>query len=186
MTHEPWTHQGLAVEYYFDPQTEKQILDFRNSIYQQGVRPVLGAMNDRPHISLAVFGRVDPQPLVNLSREFSRQLTPFEIQLSAIGVFPTEDNVLFLIPAANSRLLQVHAEFHELVKQERIVCSPLYLPGNWVPHCTLEFDLSKAQLKKALQLSQAAFTPLKGTLVELGVVAFRPITYLADFKLGVE
>ena len=186
MTHIPWTHQGLAVEYFFDPQTEKQILDFRNSIYQQGVRPVLGAMNDRPHISLAVFGRIDPQPLVQLTQEFSRRLTTFEIQLSAIGVFPTEDNVLFLIPAANSRLLQVHAEYHDLLKQERIVCNPNYLPGNWVPHCTLELDLSKAQLKKALQLSQAAFTPLRGSLVELGVVAFRPISYLADFKLGVE
>lgn len=183
MTTLPWNHEGIAVELYFDAQAERKIRSFREEMYQGGITPVLGTLDDRPHISLAVFGRTDPEKLVQLSRSFALTLKPFPIQLSAIGVFPTRDNVLFLIPAANTALMTIHAAFHQLLQQERITSSQYYLPGNWVPHCTIESDISNPQLKKAVHLGKSLFVPVSGSITELGVVAFRPINYLADFTL---
>ena len=51
--------QGFAVELYFDFEMENTIRGFREKIYAAGVDPVSGKMGDRPHVSLAVFNKVD-------------------------------------------------------------------------------------------------------------------------------
>lgn len=177
------THEGVAVEFYFDANTEANVRAYRDSIYEKGIKPVLGEMNDRPHISLAVFGKTDNDKLINLTERFSKNIGEFEIKLGAIGIFPTPDNVLFLIPVPNCIFLDIHRAYHTELINAGLTSSQYYLPGNWVPHCTVEFDLSDSQLRKAVHLSKEIFKPLCGSMSEIGVVAFRPINYLADFAL---
>jgi len=177
------TPQGYAVELYFDAQTEKDILDFRESIYQSGVTPVLGKLNDRPHISLAVFGQHDPKMLVDLSAEFSPQKSHIPIRLEAVGAFPTDSNVVFLLPAPSFELLQIHRDFHKILEKEKVHSSNYYLPDRWVPHCTIESGLSDDQFDLAVTLCKRHFTPIGGCLTAVGVIAFRPLDYLAEFPL---
>lgn len=183
MTTNEQVHEGIAVEFYFDRESERKIRAFREEMYQQGITPMLGALNDRPHISLAVFGHAQPERLLQLTESLARNLKPFPFQLNAVGVFPTPDNVLFLIPAASKELLTIHADFHQQLEEEKLRSSHYYLPGNWVPHCTIESDLSNPQFNRAITLSKSLFTPINGTITELGVVAFQPIKYLGDFIL---
>lgn len=175
--------EGLAVEFYFDPESEKKIFAFRETLYQQGVSRIQGAMNDKPHISLAVLPKMDTNRLTTLTQVFSKSLHRFDFQLSALGVFPTPENVFLLYPVPSPMLLEIHARFHRMLKEENIPVSEYYLPGNWVPHCTLEFNLPEDELCRAIVLSKEKFTPITGTIEQLGIVAFRPIEYLVHFDL---
>jgi len=175
--------QGYAIELFFDDMTEKAILAFRESIYQAGVTPVLGSLNDRPHISLAVFGRQEPQHLIRIAERFSLHCPPLPVRLSAVGSFPTDSNVIFLLPVPDIKLLKVHRKLHQILVEEKINSSEYYFPGHWVPHCTLESDLADDQLSLAMHLCQKNFQSLSGCLTAVGVIAFRPLDYLAEFSL---
>jgi 2'-5' RNA ligase len=179
----PTTPQGYAVELYFDAETERSIRAFRDSIYKMGVVPVLGALDDRPHVSLAVFGQSDPQKLKKVTALTANQFDPLPVRLEAVGVFPSSSNVLFLYATPSQEILNVHKAFHAVLNQEGIPSSAYYWPDQWVPHCTLEFELPDTQLRLALDLCKQHFTPIRGKFTHLGVIAFRPIKYLADYPL---
>lgn len=180
------TPQGFAVELYFDAKTEKSILAFRDAFYKEGIKPVLGSLGDRPHISLAVFADIDQACLQDLTREFAAKMSTFPVELSAIGTFPTPDNVLFIIPVPTIRLLKIHREFHEQLKCAAIRSSSYYHPGKWVPHCTIEFELPDRQFQKALRTAQQLFQPIKGEFHSLGIVSFRPIHYVSEYQFKKE
>lgn len=177
---------GFAVELYFDIETENVIRGFREKVYAAGVEPVIGKMGDRPHVTLALFSEVDLPCLEELCRDFANQLSTFPVALPAVGTFPTAENVLFLSPVPTLQLLQVHQDFHNRLKCAHLHSSTYYHPGKWVPHCTLEIELSDAQFSLAFTTAHALFTPIKGKYASLGIVSFRPIQYLAEYQLQKE
>ncbi len=176
------TPKGFAVELYFDPETELAIRGFREKVYAAGVEPVIGKLGDRPHVSLAVFGSVDIPCLIEMVREFFYQLPSFPVILSAIGTFPTSDNVLFLSPVPTSHLLLIHRKFHQQLKCSHLRSSSYYYPQKWVPHCTIELELPEEQFTTALTAAHKFFIPLKGHFTSVGIVSFQPVNYLAEFQ----
>ena len=177
------TPHGFAVELYFDRLTELTIRGFREKVYAAGVEPVSGKMGDRPHVSLAVFSEIDLPCVEAMCQDFASTLPQFPVALAAIGTFPISDNVLFLAPVPDRRLLQVHRDFHKRLKCAHQRSSSYYHPGKWVPHCTLELELPDAQFTLAFSAAQKYFTPIQGQFASRGIVSFRPIEYLAEFPL---
>ena len=175
--------EGFAIELFIDADAKQKVLAFRDIIYRDGVQPVQGLMNDKPHISLAVLPKVEDKKILKLTAEFSENITCFDFRLGAVGTFPTSDNVLFLYPVPSPRLLEVHAELHDRLKQAGIKSSPYYFPGNWVPHLTLEFNIAREELCQSVSIFKDSFTPISGEFTQVGVVGFRPIEYLANFQL---
>jgi 2'-5' RNA ligase len=174
---------GLAVELYLDADAEKKVLEFREQIYQAGVQPVLGLLNDKPHVSLAVIPTREAGEIIRLTSEFSNEISRISFHLGAVGIFPTPDNVLFVYPSPSKELLEAHRKFHEKLSKAGITSSRYYDPGKWVPHLTLEFNLADDDLSLAIRIAQKLFTPISGEFTQLGVVAFRPIEYLDHFEL---
>lgn len=175
--------EGLAVELFLDSSAEEKVLKFREIMYREGIKPVQGLIDDKPHVSLAVFPTTIPGEVLKLTGEFARSVPRFEFRLGAVGTFPTKDNVLFLTPVPSVTLLQVHAEFLARVAAAGIKCSPYYFPGVWVPHLTLEFDISSDELCRSVRIFKENFIPIDGEFTHLGVVQFRPIKYLDQFDL---
>jgi 2'-5' RNA ligase len=178
--------QGFAIQLYFDSTTEKQIFAFRESVYQLGITPVLGKMGDRPHVTFAVFGQEDAENLKRIAHDFSLGMRSFAVELAAIGVFPTSDNVVYLTPVPSFELIKTHSAFHRVLKREKLKPSKYYLPDRWVPHCTLEFEQPDDQYYRGVELFKKNFSPIRGQFFELGVVAFRPIEYLAEYPLPLQ
>jgi len=172
---------GYAVLLYFDPETEQRILDLRRALRQAGSLSTTNSMGVRPHISLAGFSEVEPGALLSLVEEYAGGLEPFRVQLSAIGLFPTPENVLFLSPAPTSQLLTHHQEFHRRLTRSGLSSSPYYAPENWVPHCTVEMNLPNQQFYKALEFCQTAFEPLAGMFQEIGVIEYWPLKPLGTW-----
>lgn len=175
--------KGYAVELYFDQQMEDDFFSFRESLYKLGVNPILGKLGDRPHVSLAVFGDVEIDQVVRITSAFAPQCKQLPARLDAFGAFPTASNVVYLLPVPSQPLLELHQQFHEKLQKEKILSSHYYLPGQWVPHCTLEFELPDDQFNLTLQLCKKYFSPIRGTFSSIGVIAFRPIDYLAEFSI---
>ncbi len=178
--------EGLAVELYLDPASEEQVLKFREIIYREGIQPVQGLLKDKPHVSLAVFPATDNDRVIALTREYARSVPRFGFRLGAVGTFPTKDNVLFIYPVPSVTLLNVHAGFQKIISEAGLKCSPYYHPGLWVPHLTLEFDITSDELCRSIRIFKENFSPITGDFIQLGVVGFRPIEYLdtVDLKGG--
>ena len=177
--------QGYAVQLYFDKDVEKQFFAYRESIYKLGLMPVLGKMNDRPHVSLAVFGEADAEKLFDLTSKFAKKIAQLPVRLESIGLFPTDSNVIYLTPIPTIALLTIHKQYHVHLSEAKLTSFPYYLPDRWVPHCTLESDLEKEQLDLAARLCQMTFSPIKGMITSLGIISDYPISYLAQFPLSV-
>lgn len=175
---------GYAVELYFDAPTEKRVWDLRHALIAQGIKSTITELGDRPHISLAVFPDVDCAVLLPITQAFASKMESFNFQSSAIGLFPTAENVLFLSPAPTQQLLACHQAFHQRLAQANLTPSPYYVPANWTPHCTVEMNIPDGQMAKAVSLCKNSFKPLFGQVCEIGVVEFRPIKHLANWSLG--
>jgi 2'-5' RNA ligase len=175
--------EGYAVELYLNEEAEASVLAFRDLIYGGGVQPVQGLMNDKPHVSLAVFPRINETKLLEVTEKFAEGLSSFPFRLGAVGTFPTPDNVLFLYPVPTPELLEAHASFHAALTLAGLESSRYYFPNLWVPHLTLEFNLLKGDVCKSVGIFQENFQPINGIFTQLGVVGFRPIEYLASFDI---
>jgi len=174
---------GYAVELYFDRQMEQNIADLRHALEENGIPSMLDKSGDRPHISLAGFSNVDRDVLISLVQEYAHGLEQFSVQLSAIGTFPTDENILFLSPVPTHQLLSYHQEFHQRLIKSKLVSSPYYVPANWVPHCSVEIDIPGEKLPRAIELCAKAFKPIHGQFVGIGVIEFWPIKQVASWPL---
>jgi len=171
------------VELYFDPQTEEKVWEIRRSLIRQGITSTISDLGDRPHVSLAGFPTVNADELLHVTKEFTSRTNTLAFQLSAVGAFPTDENVLYLAPVLSRQLMDIHQEFHDQLVKANLASSPYYLPGNWVPHCTVEMNIPTEQFSKAFDLCKKMFRPTAGTFLEIGVIEFRPIKHLASWAL---
>ena len=67
----------------------------------------------RPHISLAVYDgeAIDVENLRQNLIAYANSTQPFELVLSNLGLFPTEEGVIFLGVTVTQKLMKIHANF---------------------------------------------------------------------------
>lgn len=135
---------GYAVELYFDRGTEERITRLWDTYREQNVTSLLPDLGFRPHISLAVFRDVEPALLTDVLVDIARNTLPLEVGLAAVASFPGAEGVLFLVPTVSKELIELHEYFHERISKLGLKANPYYLPGRWVPHCTIASDLSSS------------------------------------------
>lgn len=132
-----------------------------------------------PHLSLAVYDQreaVEPERLVAALDRLAPRHAPMPVTFASIGVFPTEEQVLFLAPVVAPALLTLHRAYHSLTAELRPLCRPHYLPGNWVPHCTLAMFLPPPALLRGLEQLAAQWSPLEGEVRHIALVEDPAIT----------
>lgn len=136
-----------------------------------------------PHVSLAVFDNVDTSRLIDVVRSFAEDTQAFNIRLCSIGLFPSEENIVFLAPVVTTELLTLHKFFHDKLKAAGLCSDSNYLPGTWVPHCTITMEeqlLRTLETLKAIHMKKILGEYL---ISEIHVVEFRPVVNLASFRL---
>lgn len=183
---------GYAVELFCDPESEQAVCEIWDGLGAALGKPSLSELGARPHVSLAVYS--DDLDASGFSkqlhefskhlREFAQSVTPFEFKLSSVGTFPGSEGVVFLAPVATRQLLAVHERFHVLFSRYDELGMAYYLPGNWVPHCTVAIDLAATEVTEAMAYCREAFQPISGRFQEIGLVEFRPVKELFTCSLG--
>jgi 2'-5' RNA ligase len=161
---------GFAVELYLDDQSERRVRSLRQIVAEAGAGLDVEHGGATSHVTLAAFDHVDhPRAIAALSR-FVESCEPLAVSFDSIGAFESPQRVIFLAPARDESLLATHAELHGFLRSMMLQSSALYVPGRWVPHCTLAREVPADVMDGAVRKAKEAFAPFDATLLEIGLV----------------
>jgi 2'-5' RNA ligase superfamily protein len=170
-----------AVELALDARSGGIVRDLWKDLSAHGVTWMADS-GAEPHVSLAIWERIDRAPFAAEIARFAAETAPIPITLDAVSTFP--GSAIYLRVAHDPRLVElqrrVHARFDALASEPWAY----YMPDQWVPHCTLAMEIPPARLDDALVVARRAALPLAGRLEFVGLVEFRPVVTLARYRLG--
>jgi 2'-5' RNA ligase len=164
---------ALALELTLDEGADAAVRDVWDGLEQAGVRSLASLLRGRvdPHVSLVVSDDVEAlRALAPDLAEIVRMAGPQVLSLDAVGLFPGADPVLYLGVTPTERLLRLHAEVAELLRGRGIEVRPEYLPGAWIPHCTVAMDVPRDRCGDAVAVVGTAALPIRARSARLGLV----------------
>lgn len=159
-----------ALECYFDAEADAAVRALWQRLDRAGV-PSLAAHGGRPHVTFAVGGAIPAAARRDLTTDLTRLALP-RLWLYTLGTFPTAGNELFLGAVTDTELLAVHVAVHDTLAGRVRDPSAYYLPGAWVPHCTLAQDLTPQQLAAAFAALHPV-GPIRARIATVGVLDTR-------------
>ena len=161
-----------AIELYLDPAAAAPIRALWQRLASAGFTAML-ENGCEPHVTLAVFNQVAEAALVRrLATFFGEQGPPPLAAFSVLGSFPGS-GVLHCTPTTTLPLLTLHRRLYQAIGRVAAGPYPHYLPGAWVPHCTLAIRLEPQQLPTAFALALRHWTPFTTTFDRVALV--RPL-----------
>jgi len=171
-----------AVVLLFDKNSDEYIREIWRTLKESGISSYMQDSGSVPHITLSVFKELDTADADKRLIAFSEKVSKLKLVLASLGAFPTEDGVLFLAPVVTEELLRVHKAFHDLFDDLKERQMPYYLPGSWVPHCTLALNIPKEKVHKALDAVIRAYKPIVAEVDRVGLVEYHPVKVLKEYK----
>lgn len=176
--------QGYAIELYFDPALENQVLKAWNVLARRQISTQLIEIESRPHITLFSSPFIEPAKLETVIRNFASKQEPLSLSFSSVGSLSSDNNVLFLAPTPSMSLLQLHSQLCEAMKKEGIEIGEEYRPDSWVPYCAVAQEVPRARMAEAFCLLRDLKLPVAGYGMDIGLVEFSPVRELFSFVLG--
>jgi len=139
-----------SIELVFDRDTEATIRRIWADLAAAGIPSQAPA--SRPHVTLAVADRIDPEVDARLSAVTTR--LPLGAAIGASVLFGRANVVFARLVVPTGELLALHAEVHRLCSAQ-MTPGPLpnSLPGQWTAHVTLARRVGGAQLGRALRIA---------------------------------
>jgi hypothetical protein len=138
-----------SVELIFDPDTEEAVRQIWDALREAGIPSQAPA--SRPHATLAVAERIDPEVdelLASLVARF-----PMACRIGAPLLFGRSQLILARLLVPTAELLDVHAEVNRLcTPHQRPGPMANSLPGQWTGHVTMARRLHGNQLSRALRI----------------------------------
>ena len=153
---------------YFDDQADAAVRRLWQVLAEAGL-PSLAThthRRHRPHVSLAVAESLAAADLAAL-RTVLTSRRPV-LSLYVLGTFPGSGGALFLGVTVTADLLAFHGGVHAALAGQPAGHWPQYLPGRWVPHCTLAEGLDKAGAAMAFGLLYG-YEPITATVASAGI-----------------
>jgi 2'-5' RNA ligase len=163
--------QGLV--FLFDPDADAAVRSLWARLERTGV-PSLATHTHgrhRPHVTFALAGSI-PQSTRDALRADLRQLAIPRLWLNTLAAFSTVENVLMLAAVVDTELLAVHSAVHDILAGRVRQPSAYYLPGSWVPHCTLAQGIDPARTAAGFAAVHPV-EPIHATVTEIAVVDSR-------------
>jgi len=162
----------FAVEMFFDERADKLVRDVWADLANAGVNSFMIDGNYRPHVSLGVLGQYSTPWFENELCSFAASHRSFPIKFDCLGIFPRPEGVVYFGAVVTEQLLSVHREFHNRFAALMAKVGSYYLPGNWVPHCTLGCGLSLDAIPTAVGVCSRAMLPIAAQVAEISLVEF--------------
>jgi 2'-5' RNA ligase len=177
---------AFAVVLFFDAATEATVRQVARSLVPAVISadPFVGEL--RPHLTLGVCEELDAAGFEPDFLAFAAATAATDFTFASVGVFPNGDaGVLFLAPIVTQALLRTHDEFHSRFSKYAVSRVGYYLPGGWVPHCSLALNLPRDRLAAVVDVSaRTAGLPFRGRYESIGVIQYSPATDIYTAPLG--
>jgi hypothetical protein len=142
---------GDTVAVFFDEEAESAVRALWRRLDQAGVPSLAKHPFGRwpPRVTFAAAKAI-PRKTRDALRDELRTLAIPNLWLSNLGTFPNSENVLMLGAVVDAELLAVHSAIHDVLAGKVQSPSAYYLPGSWVPHCTLTQGIEHHQMVEGL------------------------------------
>ncbi|MFX0124851.1 MAG: 2'-5' RNA ligase family protein [Candidatus Hodarchaeota archaeon] len=174
-----------SIELHFNDRTTHHIQRIVNRLEKNGIRSITTEYNVPPHLTLIVYNTLD----INDAREklnlVGDQYRSFDLNLGVLGIglkersdFPNEPP-LFFLPEVTSELLTIHRNVCELFEPYRKeVLWESYLPQNWLPHCTVAFNVPTKKIPDAMDTILNSIQSLTIRIDKMVLIEFFPYIVL--------
>ncbi len=176
--------QGYAIELYFDPALENQVLKAWNVLARRQISTQLIEIESRPHITLFASPFIDPSKLENIVKSFASKQEPLPLSFSSVGCLSNDNNLLFLTPTPTLSLLQFQSQLCDAMKKEGMEIGEEYRQDSWLPYCAVAQDVPRARFTEALCVLRDLKLPVTGYAMDIGLVEFSPVRELFSFVFG--
>jgi 2'-5' RNA ligase len=147
-----------------------------------GHRDISGA-SVAPHVTLAACSTLDVEGFQSLLAAVSVRTSPVATTFASLGVFPTGEGVIFLAPTVSRELLDLQLQVIKDLQDISAQIEPYWLPGQWVPHCTLAAGISPEVISTAMERALKTLRPINASLVRLSLVEINSPRRLYAFEL---
>ena len=135
-----------------------------------------------PHVSLGIWETIDRAPFEAELARFAAETPPITVSFEAVGMFP--GSAIYLRPVPNPTLVAVQQRLHDRFGRLGGGAWQYYLPGTWVPHCTVAMEFPPQLTPEARALVERVPLPLTGRLTFAALIEFRPVRELARYPLA--
>lgn len=176
--------QGYAIELYFDPALENQVLKAWNVLARRQISTQLIEIESRPHITLFSSPFIDPAKLETVVKSFASKQEPLPLSFSSIGSLSSDNNVLFLSPTPSMSLLQFQSQLCDAMRKEGIEIAEEYRQDSWLPYCAVAQEVPRTRMAEAFCVLRDLKLPVTGYVMDIGLVEFSPVRELFSFVLG--
>lgn len=191
--------EGYAIELYFDPALENQVLKAWNVFARRQISTKLITTESRPHLTLfsssssfldsSSSAAAKLEPIV---RAFASKQEPLHLSFSSIGSFSGDNNSLFLSPTPSLSLLNLQAQLIDAVRREGggggaaavAEIGEEFRQDSWVPFCPVAVDVPRARMAEAFSVLRDLKMPVSGYAMDVGIVEFSPVREVFSFALG--
>jgi 2'-5' RNA ligase len=175
---------GYAIELKLNENSAQQVLELWENLAAESISSLMLDIGSWPHISLAVFENIDPIVLRQMLSRFASETSPFSVILASVGAFPGDAGAVFLAPVVTQELLEIHRRFHRLLEDTGLECMGYYLPGSWIPHCTVAFGVEENKIGTAAEMCLRSGAFGRVGIDEVCLIESHPVREIYSFPLG--
>ncbi|TQR19414.1 2'-5' RNA ligase family protein [Psychrobacillus vulpis] len=153
-----------------DEKTELIIKDIWKELYEKSISIYAYEVENRiPHITLASYNDLNKAEYVKQMDEFYEDKSAIDITFHSIGSF-LNSGALFFSPTVTIELMEFHSNHHRYFERFNDNPNSLYLPNNWIPHCTLANRLSPEKLSEAFNYCSKRNSTIQGKIKEVALI----------------
>lgn len=154
----------------FDITTEQLIKNTWKELKERAISTYAYEVEDRrPHITLASYNNLNIADFTQLMNEIYINQSDIDIKFNTIGSF-FNSGALFYSPTITKEMIEFHSNHHKNFKRFNDNPKSLYLPDNWIPHCTIANRLSPEKLSEAFDYCSKNSSTILGKIVEVALI----------------
>ncbi|GAA2968513.1 2'-5' RNA ligase family protein [Actinokineospora diospyrosa] len=155
--------QGVVV--LFDDRANAAVAKLLDGLDAAGVP---AARRFPPHVTFAMASDIPAKTRAALKADL-RVLSIPNLWLYTLSAFSSAENVLTLGAVVDTELLAVHSAVHDVLAGKVKNPSSYYLPGSWIPHCTLAHGVTDEQTAAGFQ-ALFPVEPIQGRVTRVAIL----------------
>ena len=164
----------FSIELYFKSDFEQRIFHLWSVIQRENLPSRYSILKIRPHLTLAVFEKCAEEEVIRIVNSISQSFSGFEVEFPAVCVSTFDPRSIFLMPSINKSIDSIREVLIKRLIESKIELKDYYLPGRWLPHCTVSKKLSLDQSRRIMGICQNLDIGGNAEVIEIGFVHFNP------------
>ncbi|MBS4174704.1 2'-5' RNA ligase family protein [Bacillus sp. FJAT-49736] len=153
-----------------DKETEDSIKDIWRELKLRSISSYAEEVENRqPHITLASYNQLDQGDFIQWMDQFYDSTPQVEITFNSLGTF-LNSGTLFLAPTISESLSNLHRNHHDNFNKYKDNPNSLYLPGKWIPHCTLANRLTHEKLMEAFTYCFGKINTIQASITKVALI----------------